>query len=202
MNRKGMTLIEVMMAVSILTVVLGALFTMSTSLTDTAQVQQGLANAHDQARKGLQIIVKDLRQAANFSFTHMPAQAILYRVAYDEDGNGTAVDVGGNLELSTPRILFRDYIDLNQDGILQDQLIMIGGNSIRVLAKNLAPDEDVNFDGVLNPGEDLNGNGRLDHGIWFERSGSGIRVTIDVQWTSRRGRPLIASLSEVVVPRN
>lgn len=97
MNRQGMSLLEVMFAVAILTVVMGALFTLGNSLGDTAQVQEALVTAQEEARKGLNLIVRDLRQSASFSMSALPTDTLTYQVATDLDGNGTAVDVASGL---------------------------------------------------------------------------------------------------------
>lgn len=71
-----------------------------------------------------------------------------------------------------------------------------------VLANHLVPNEDLNNNGVLDAGEDTNGNGRLDRGIWFERVGNAVRVTIQTQDVTRQGHHFVSSFSETVLPRN
>lgn len=98
--------------------------------------------------------------------------------------------------MSAPRTIGRDSVDASK-------LVLTGGANPVPLALGLAPNEDTNADGVLDAGEDVNGNGVLEHGIWFERWGStGVLVTIETQGVSRQGHPLVARLSEIVIPRN
>lgn len=202
MERRGVTLLEVMVSVAILTIVMAAIFGLATSIGELSSVQHGKTEAIDEARYALQTIVRELRQSAGATISSLPAGVISYRAAVDADGNGVAVDVGGNLELSTPRTFTRDLDDINGDGVAGEQLIMIDGDTIRVLANDLMPDEDTNGNNILDTREDTNGNGKLDHGVWFEPWGDGIRVTVQAQTRTRKGHALPADLSEIVIPRN
>jgi len=198
----GMTLVEVMVVVAILTLVMGILFGLSTSMGDTARVQGAKITSSDQARRGMIYATRDLRQAANSTISALPAATISYRVAADLDGNGSAVDVGANIELSGVHQIERDLTDANGDGITRTQLVLKMGGAVQVLANDVAEDEDTNGNGVLDAGEDRNLNGRLDRGVWFERDNSGIRVTIQAEGHSRQGHLIQSSLTETVFPRN
>ena len=198
----GMTLLEVVFAVAILTVVMAVLFGLALSLGDTARVQEAKTTTFDQARKGMTYMVSDLRQAENFTLSPLPAETLTYRIATDVDGNGTAVDMGMNLELSRPRVITRDEKDLNGDGITLSQLVLWNGDSAMVLANDVMPYEDLNDNGQLDAGEDTNNNGALDPGIWFERTGSGVRITLQTLGRSRRGHIIQSGMQTTVVPRN
>lgn len=202
MNRSGMTLMEVMVATAILTIVLAAIYGLAVSVGEAASVQHGKLTAHDEARHGVQILIRELRQAAASTLSDLPAGEVTYRIAIDADGNGVAVDIGGNLELSGPRTISRDHEDINGDGLTGDQLVMINDDMARVLANGLIEDEDTNGNGVLDTGEDTNENQRLDHGVWFEPWGDGLRVTVQTLRRTQRGHPLPADMNEVVIPRN
>jgi len=198
----GMTLIEVTVAVTILTIVLGIVFGLAVSLGDTARVQQAKTTTFDEARKGMIYMARDLRQAQNFGLSDMPAATVTYCIATDVDGNGTAVDMSGHLELSAPRTITRDVDDLNGDGLTDSQLLLWNGETGMVLANGLLPDEDLNDNGDLDAEEDTNGNGLLDHGVWFERSGGGVLITLQTLGTSRQGHPLMSNMQTTIVPRN
>lgn len=203
MRKAGVTLLEVMVSVAILTVVTGVLFVLATSLGEAARTQEAKTTTLDDARNAMLVLTRELRQAAANSFSALPGATLTYRIAQDVDGNGSAVNLAGDLELSTPRTVGRDFGDVNGDGRRATQLILQGGGRVRVLANALAPNEDTNGNGVLDAGEDANGNRRLDRGIWFERVGPGIRITIDSQrMADARGRPMTSRLVEVVDPRN
>jgi len=198
----GMSLVEVMVVMTILTLVMAVLFSLSTSMGDTARVQGAKITSSDQARRGMIYTTRDLRQAANSTISALPAAAISYRVAVDLDGNGSAVDVGANIELSGVHQIERDLTDANGDGITSTQLVLEMGGAVQVLANDLAEDEDTNGNGVLDTGEDRNLNGRLDRGVWFEREGSAVRVTIQAEGHSRQGHLIQSSLTQTVFPRN
>jgi len=197
-----MTLLEVMIAVTILTIVLGILFGLAVSLGDTARVQEAKTTSFDEARKGMIYMARDLRQAQNFGLSTLPADTVTYCIATDVDGNGTAVDMSGHLELSGSRTIRRDVEDLNGDGLTDSQLLLWNGETGMVLANGLLPDEDLNDNGALDAGEDTNGNGLLDHGVWFERTGGGVLITLQTFGTSRQGHPLVTNMQTTIVPRN
>lgn len=205
MRNAGMTLLEIMFAVAIFTVIMGTLFGMALSFSETATVQSEKATAHDEARRALQALVPDLHQAARMSinWAELPGELLTYRVAMDVDGNGSAVDANNRLELSPPRVIQRDLEDLNGDGLTVGQLIVVSNGAMRVLANNVSPEsEQPNAEGVFGDAEDSNGNGIQDRGVWFEPWGRGLRVTIQTQGEDRRGRPLRVTLQEIVFPRN
>ena len=107
------------------------------------------------------------------------------------------------LELSPLRTVSLDVDDLNGDGETTTQLILWDGTNVRVLANSLAPNEDANGDGLLDPGEDQNNNGRVERGIWFERAGLGLVVTVETQRRIEPDGPFVVSrLQETVFARN
>lgn len=190
MRRAGFTLLEVMISVTILTIVLGVLYTLALGMARSVTVEEAKMAAQDEARQALQFAIRDLRQAAGQSLTRdiLPGPAIGYRVADDVDGNGTAVDVGGNLELSGVRFLSLDTEDLNGDG-LTNQLILNDAGTVRVLANNVLPTD------VNSPPEQ--------RGFWVEPWNQGVRITVTTQFRAGNSGHLIrSSYSEVVVPRN
>lgn len=198
----GMTLVEIMVAISILTIVMGVLFSLAIGLGDTASVQDAKIITGDEARAAMIAVTRDLRQAAASNITGVPGKSISYRVATDTDGNGSAVDIGSNIELSAVRTIQRDLADANGDGFRGSQIIRIVDGRATVLTNDVIDDEDINANGVLDGGEDTNGNGQLDRGLWFERDGGSIRVTIDTQNISRRGHHILTRLTQTVFPRN
>ena len=205
MEHRGMTLLELMVSLALLTIVMGILFVLAASLGAAARDQETKATATDQARAGMRLMVRELRQAAagTIPWGNLPTNTITFQMAADADGNGVAVDSNGDLELSNVWTLGPDTADANSDGLSSSQLVMTDGATTRILANDLTPDEDNNDNGVLDDGEDLNGNGVLDHGIWFDRLGGGIAVTLDTERREiLRGVPMTSSLTEIVIPRN
>jgi prepilin-type N-terminal cleavage/methylation domain-containing protein len=190
MKRAGFTLLEMMISITILTTVLGVLYMLSMSITQSVTTEEAKMASQDEARRALQFIVRELRQAASQSvmLDILPGPAISYRVATDVDGNGTAVDVGGNLELGGIRFIGLDTNDSNGDG-LRNQLILNDAGNVRVLANNLVPTP-------LNAAPDQ-------RGFWVETWNQGFRITVGTQFTAGNNGHLIRSTyNEVVVPRN
>jgi len=202
-TRSGFSLLELMTSVAILGIVSGMLFMLAGSLHAAGTAQEAKLTTQDDARAGMEFIVRELRQAAGTTITGVPGPSISYRIAEDVDGNGSAVDSGGNLELSPVRTLGRDVDDVNEDGVADTQLVRVIGEGGRPVTNGLLIDEDRNNSGTLDAAEDLNRNNVLDRGLWFERVGQGIRVTLQTQ---RRAGPsgllMTSTLTEIVVPRN
>lgn len=201
-NNAGVTLLEMMFVVGIIVVVTGMVMGMAIGMGDTARVQNAKITTSDEARRAMITISRDLRQAAKGSFAGIPGSTVNFRAAVDIDGNGYAVDVAGNIELSPQRFIGRDVEDLNGDGVRDTQLVRQEGDTVIVLANGLMPDEDVNRNGTLDQGEDINGNGVLDHGMWFEQIGQSIRATVQARGMSRQGHSITSTLNEVILPRN
>jgi prepilin-type N-terminal cleavage/methylation domain-containing protein len=202
MRRDGFTLIELIFAVSLLTVVTGALFGLAMGIKNVADSQEASIQAQEEAGKALQRIVRELSGAAKATLTGAPGPAISFQAVTDADGNGVALDKDGKVELSAVRTIRRENGDENKDGVADSELLLFKGDAVRVLCNGLAPNEDANGNGVLDPGEDLNGNGRLDRGIWFELAGKAVRVTVDTQFADERGHRFTSTLSQDVMPRN
>lgn len=198
----GMTLIELVMTVGLMTIVMGALFAMSLSLSDTVQVYNATISATDELRKAMYFIIPRVSQASRqtINMIQLPGDVLIFRMPTDLDGNGTCVDIGGNLELGDPVTIRRDTEDLNGDGLTNTQLIMIQGNNVTVLANNVFfPPEQENPDGSFN---DTNNNGRLDRGFMVIPEGNSLRIILDTVGRTRRGHELVMHIEERVTPRN
>lgn len=197
-----MTLIELMMTVGLMTIVMGALFTLSISLNDTVQNYNATITATDEARRALQILIPRLSHSSRqtINWDELPGDVLRFRMPMDLDGNGTCVDVNGNIELGDIVTIRRDTQDVNGDGLRDNQLVMIQGNNVAVLANHLFnPPEVGNPDGTFN---DTNGNGRLDRGFFVTGQNNEIQIFIDTMVQSRRGHQFVINVNERVVPRN
>ena len=205
MERNGMTLIEVMISVAIFTVVMSVMFSFAIGFGNTAEVQDIQTTGNDEGRRAMGQIIPDLRQSfrSSVNWAELPGDTISYRVPSDLDGNGTAADTNGEAEMSLPHVIGRDTEDVNGDGFAATQLVVSNGVTMQVLANALSPDsERPGEDGVFDPADDVNGNGRIDTGIWFEPFGRGVRVTVQTQGTTRKGHAISTTLQELVFPRN
>jgi prepilin-type N-terminal cleavage/methylation domain-containing protein len=197
-SQRGMTLLELMMAMSIMTVVMGVLFTLSISIGDTAKLQNVRVQNNDDARRALIAVVPRLRQAQSASINtgDFPGDVLSFRMPADLDGNGTAVDINAELETGDLVTIQRDVDDLNLDGLSNEQLIMIDGDTIAVLANNLAPDTGP----VPVPEGEVPPENRA--GFWVEQQSGGILMTIRTQGETRRGTLIRQQFTELVDPRN
>lgn len=197
-SQRGVTLIELMMAMSILTVVMGVLFTLSISIGDTAKLQDVKVVNNDEARRALQAVVPRLRQAqfSSVNTGEMPGDVLRFQMPADLDGNGTAVNISGDLELGNPVTIQRDVDDANEDGVTDTQLVMISGDTVTVLANQLSPDP---RPAPVQVGEIAPENNA---GFWVEQQNGGILLTIRTQGESRRGTLIRQQFTELVDPRN
>jgi type II secretory pathway pseudopilin PulG len=205
MENRGMTLLEVTVSAALLTLVLGVLFMLAASLGAATRTEESQLTAVDRARDGMRDMIRELRQAGRQSilWDSLPGDTITYGVAVDTDGNGTAVDVDGELELSADRTIGPDVDDANGDGLTTSQLIKIDQATTQVLANGLVASEDMDGNGQLDEGEDANGNGVLDQGIRFEPWGGGLLVTLQTEHRVQPHDPAMSStFTEMVVPRN
>jgi len=198
----GMTLIEITMTVGLMVIVMGALFSLSLGISDTVQNYSATATATDEARRALTILVPRLSQASRqtVNWNELPGSVLRFRMPADLDGNGSCVDVAGNLELGDVVTIQRDTQDANGDGLTDNQLVMIQGNNVTVLANHLFnPPESANPDGSFN---DTNGNGRLDRGFFVTAQNNTLQIFIDTFGESRRGHQFVINVDERVTPRN
>lgn len=206
MRREGFTLLEVMLSVGLLVIISGMLFALSGTMGAAARTQGSQITTMGETRVAMLQISRELRQAAMGSITiGANGSQIQYQVPADVDGNGVPVNQNGRLELGAVRTLSRDVNDLNNDGVTLTQFVWTDGNQVRVLANNLLLDEDTDGNGTLDGGEDTNGNGVLDRGLFFERVGTGIRVTVqsdDIPDPNGVGRPIISTMRQTLQPRN
>tara|TARA_R110001592_G_scaffold183220_1_gene426845 strand:- start:1972 stop:2571 length:600 start_codon:yes stop_codon:yes gene_type:complete len=197
-SNAGTTLLELTFAMAILTIVMGALFTMSQSIGDTAKVQDVKIIAVDEGRRALLGLIPPLRQAQALSINYekLPADVLRFRIPADNDGNGLAINAANVIELGEEIIVRRDVDDENGDGISSSQLIMFQDDSMTVLANHLSPDAGP----TLIPGTtQLTKNTA---GFWVEKNDGALSITIRTQGKDRKGRILRQEYTQLVKPRN
>jgi len=172
-----------MVVLLLLSIMLAIFYAMADTMQSMTNSQEALIVTRDEGRQAVRAMVRDLRNASTGSINWggMPLETLSYRVATDLDGNGLAVDVDGNLELSGVRTIGPDVDDINGDTLTTTQLIWSDGATTRVLTSSLAP---VN-------------------GIQFDQVGPGLRISVTTQHqASVHGPMLQATLNEIIVPRN
>lgn len=196
MNNRGFTLIEMMAAVAIFTVVMGTLLTISLTFANTAEIQELRITNNDEARRMFLSLTPLLRQSSrgSINWIDLPGDRIVFRTATDNDGNGFAVNATGTIELTGQMTIERDRTDANGDGITMSQLVFIDDTGdVRVLANGLQDDPvPSGAEGAIPDGV----------GFWVEPQGNGVLVTVRTEGTTRRGRVFTTTVSEFILPRN
>ena len=208
----GVTLIELMVAVTILSLTFGGIYIVARATFVNAAFHDAEIGAQEDARRAVQFMVTELREAMGSSLAGqtLPNDMLTFRIPEDADGNGIPLNQSGYLETIGTVMYTRDWNDMNGDGIGARQLIRVyqSGSSVgtapvvTVLANDIMPNEDANWNGILDAGEDVNGSRILERGIWFDRTGSLLRVTVDTQKTAGAGARVWASITADVHPRN
>ena len=206
----GVTLVELMIVAALLTVVAGTIYTVARAAIVNTAFHDAEITAQEEARRGLQFMVTELRGARRTSLSGqtLPSNQLTFRIPGDADGNGLPVDVSGYLESVGTITYMRDLQDLNGDGLTTTQLVRVDQDDtgtvtgVTVIANDIMPNEDANGNGILDPGEDVNASRFLERGVWFERPGSLVRITVDSQKTVGAGTLVWASVTAQVYPRN
>lgn len=203
----GFTLIELMVSLAALMMVLGMLYTAAFAMTRAAGTQDSLIMLNQEARLGMQTIVRNLRQAqwdsvqtdaggGNFvALGNAPVTNLRFRRAADMDGNGVALNQDMSLGVTQPFMLTRDLNDANGDGLTNTQLVRMdqNGNVVEVLCNHISPP--VATADIYNAP-----NG----GLIFQSIGPGtIQVTLIMRHRPDPSSPMmVVRLDEVVSPRN
>ncbi len=196
MNNRGFTLLEMMMAVAIFTMVMGTLFTLSLTFANTAEIQELRITNNDEARRLFLALTPLVRQASRstVNWGEMPGDRITFQMATDMDGNGFAINPTGQIELTGQVAIERDRTDANGDGITMSQLVFIDEDgNVRVLANGLQEEP-----APAGAGEEIPDG----VGFWAVRQGDGILITVRTEGRTRRGRLFTTTVSEFILPRN
>jgi prepilin-type N-terminal cleavage/methylation domain-containing protein len=192
MRRDGFTLIEVIAASALLTAALAMIWQAWMMSNNTSDVIGRKMDATVTTAHAFAVMNREIRQAAFSTLSPLPSDSLSYRVVEDLDGNGFPVDSLGHVELGPVRTITRDHNDANKDGRASDQLVLISGDHVHVLANDLPADESTDSDG----------NGVFERGIWFEAQGQGVLVSLRVIATTSRDISMQGVGSQLVTPRN
>ena len=197
MKNHGFTLLELMMAVAILTIVMGTLFSISLAFANSAEVQEIKITTTDEARRAYLRIAPILRQAVRntVNWGDLPGDSLSFQTIGDTSGTGWPVDTSGEAEVGGTVTIQRDVNDANGDGITMSQLVLIRADGVDVLANGLE-------EGV--PGADVAIGADIPDGVgfWVAPRGAGLDVTIRTVGRTRRGHVFTTTITEYVLPRN
>jgi prepilin-type N-terminal cleavage/methylation domain-containing protein len=110
-RQQGFTMIELMVALSVTTIIVGVLYSLSFSMMSSVRSQDAQITMMEEGRNAMQSISRNLRMSS-FGWIQTldaggnpvplgggPVTSIVYRRPDDLDGNGNALDAAMNLEL-------------------------------------------------------------------------------------------------------
>lgn len=201
----GFTLVEVMMASSVLLVVLGMLYGAALSMAWTVRQEDSAVTLNSEARQAMEIIARNLRQSqlsglttvTNGATAALGANSVtnigFSRVA-DTNGNGNALNAAMAVETTGPFRFVVDTNDANGDGLTTTQLVRLNAANqvVEVVANHISP--------VVATGDYYDAS---NGGILFQNIGGSIQVTLILRHQANVDLPMmVVRLDEVVTPRN
>lgn len=201
----GFTLLEVMMASSVLLVVLGMMYGAALSMALTVRQEDSAVTLNAEARNAMEIIARNLRQSqlsglttvANGATVTLGANAVtnigFSRVA-DTNNNGNALNAAMAVETAGPFRIVVDTNDANGDGLSTTQLVRLNAANqvVEVIANHISP--------VVATGDYYDAS---NGGILFQNIGGSIQVTLILRHQANVDLPMmVVRLDEVVTPRN
>lgn len=158
-NNAGFTLIEVMLAVTLLTAISMVLYYVNLALTKSVLEQQSLTTLRDDGRISVQHISRRLRCADTQTLMGVsggtlatlgttPVTTIEFQIVTDgDDDNSNAIDKNFDVELSDPLRFGPDTDDANADGFKSSQLVEFdtNGKVLHIFTNYLDPSGGVSF---------------------------------------------------------
>ena len=204
----GFTLIEVMMASSLLVIVLSMLYGATLTMAKSARTQDSLVMLNQEARRAMDVIVNNLRCARASTLmtqdaggnwaalaVNTPVTNIRYQRVADMNGNGNALDANLNVEVTQQFRFMRDTADANADSQTTTQLVRLNAaNGVQeVVANHISPV-------VVTANTYSAPNG----GILFTNLGGGrYQVTLILRHRADVTLPMmVVRLDQIVRPRN
>lgn len=184
MRRNGFTLIEVLVASTLLVAALAMLWQVWLNVRHTTEIVEKKMATTTSVTHAMATIRRELRQASRSSLKILDGSGISYQIVIDSDGDGVPFSRANGLERSPIRRLTLDHEDANGDGRREQQLVLVTGNFARILVDGLATGTD---EGV---------------GATFTNDGDGIRVTLTALRKTYRGRSVVSSAVGTIYPRN
>lgn len=181
---RGFTLQEVMISVSLLTIIMGSAYSLHSATI----------------RFGADITVR-----TGISEEASRVMLSLSRII--------PCAVRGSLKLSAPDVLEfvttegpcrlgADTQDVNGDGLRDAQLIYQYPGGVSVISSQLLPNEDANGNGTLDAGEDVRLNAALDRGVLFALEGDAVRLKLTTLGVTKFHRVFTATLPATFRARN
>lgn len=201
----GFTLLEVMMASSVLLVVLGMMYGAALSMALTVRQEDSAVTLNAEARNAMEKIARNLRQSQASSLTTVANGATVtlgnnavtnigFRRVADTNNNGNALNAAMAVETAGPFRIAVDTQDRNGDGLTTTQLVRLNAANqvVEVIANHISP--------VVATGDYYDAS---NGGILFQNIGGSIQVTLILRHQANVDLPMmVVRLDEIVSPRN
>lgn len=170
---RGFTLIEIMVVLLVLGILMAGIAQLLQAINRHTLASDRSLRAQEDARIAVEGVVtllqtaspRGLRAADGWSGAHLTVTLPQW-----DPGQGLVAErVGGAWQVVNRDALVVIGRSAEEPTVLE--VVELGPKDTvvnrRVLCRSLAPDEDTNGNGVLDAGEDLNGDGRLQRGVLF-----------------------------------
>lgn len=137
MTRKGLTLIEILVAMFIFSIVLGALFTVLAAGRVSWNAGASQVDVQQEARKALDMMVKELRQTASAKISNVPADGTAYNTITFQTPIITITRDPITGKVVGININWSGNIQYSLGGLNGRQLLRAQGGIQRILANNI-----------------------------------------------------------------
>jgi len=132
---KGLTLVELMIVLLIFSIILGAIFAIMNVSRTSWQTGNVQVEMQQETRKGMDRMLRELRQSGQTIITGVPANGVSYssiafQIPEDGDNDGDVTDGSGNIEWSA-------QITYSLGGLDGEQLLRTSGGSSIVMANKI-----------------------------------------------------------------
>jgi prepilin-type N-terminal cleavage/methylation domain-containing protein len=157
---RGFTLQEVMISISLLTVVMGSAYSLHVATIrcgDQIVTKMAVSEEGSRVMMGLSRIIP---------------RAMRGTLALLPDGSLEFMTVDGKCRLGL------DTEDINRDGLRETQFVFQNAAGCEILTSNLLPIEDKNGNNIMDAGEDILSNSSLDRGLKFVLNGDAVTASI------------------------
>lgn len=202
-NQKGITLIELMVALIISGITIAGIYNLFTMQSRAYTVQDQVVEVQQGIRSAMEILLRDLRMAG-FDDDATPAITILNPVAYPLSDNSITVSYEYfNRNLAQYEI-HTVTNNLNNSNLIRQSTVDNVAEPPEILLPNIdslifSYGVDQNNDGIM---DDQNGDGLIDNNDWLPSAGVGTRKIVAIRVTlTVRTDPAFEDVSKQVSPR-
>ena len=210
-SRAGTTMIELLFMMSLLSLIVGALFALGNAGTRLFNSGISRASLESRAAQTIDRLERDLESARADSFDALPASPLWQEsISFDRVASIRGYD--GRITWTTSRVELRYEAGELDDGIDNDGDELIDECEAVLVLDDSGPNEQTivlahevreYLEGETANGADDNGNGLIDErGLCFERTGDDLALRLTLEARDREGRLMTRSLETSVYPRN